>query len=407
MSGGFAIAPASPDSRSTNVFSTVFFLYVVLAAVETAAPSLRYAKYSVPLVVIALVAVSPPPRHDRSFFSRHLTTLLVATVVASYLSLLSGLYWGTLTSRFWSEVVFVLSPLFVASRAFPYVDRTRVNSYAVHAFWILAAGYLIERGRAIVQTFSHSSGLLGQMLTSSVGSESNLSFSFGLLSLFFVFTRRRGLALAAFILTVVSFKRIAILSVVVCALVYWISRRLGESKRMRAALPLLMVCANAGAFAVLYLLSNGSFDDFITEATGVPTNWVTMGRSHLYEVLFYNIQFHTFGEGLGRITSLLTTEAIGSMNAHSDVIKYTLEVGPVLSSVWIYLLYRGGSSNKATFALCVFINLQFVTDNVSVYVPVMFLFYALHGFLMIGVEHEPGLTTVAKNTFTRRSADHA
>jgi len=116
-----------------------------------------------------------------------------------------------------------------------------------------------------------------------------------------------------------------------------------------------------------------------------------MGRRYLFANInsYFDVSWDNppaFGLGLGRISDYLKIAGVSLTNPHSDILKYFLEFGPLAFVLWIYGFYRLHLYNRYTIVLAVFLNVLFLSDNVSIYFSVMFLFYLLNVFLMKPVE---------------------
>jgi hypothetical protein len=146
---------------------------------------------------------------------------------------------------------------------------------------------------------------------------------------------------------------------------------------------LLAIAANALVLVLQYNLSAGNLDEIISRYTGMSANWLTMGRETLYATIFSRFEISWSGNGLGVITSYLEATGNGAQNAHSEVIKYAIEVGPLLSAAWVWALYRLARGSAAAVLLVLFTNIIFISDNVSIYFGYMFALYLLIGFLSV------------------------
>ena len=107
----------------------------------------------------------------------------------------------------------------------------------------------------------------------------------------------------------------------------------------------------------------------------------SMGRAGLFALLSDRLpDAGILGVGLGRISHLLEAERAWLTNTHSDVLKYFVELGPLMFAVWIGCFYWT-SRAAGTLGLAVFINVLFLSDNVSIYFDVMFPFYLAFAYL--------------------------
>ena len=112
-----------------------------------------------------------------------------------------------------------------------------------------------------------------------------------------------------------------------------------------------------------------------------PADAVLMGRARLFTIVADRLpSAPVLGAGLGRITDVLETERAWLTNTHSDVLKHLIELGPVMFAVWIGCFYWT-SRRQGLLALTVFMNVLFLSDNVSIYFDVMFPFYLSFAYL--------------------------
>lgn len=108
---------------------------------------------------------------------------------------------------------------------------------------------------------------------------------------------------------------------------------------------------------------------------------VLMGRARLFALLADRLpESPVLGVGLGRITHVLSAEGAWLTNTHSDVLKHYMEVGPLMFAGWIGCFYWL-SRRRGTLALTVFMNVLFLSDNVSIYFDVMFPFYLAFAYI--------------------------
>jgi hypothetical protein len=377
---------ARTSNWQVTVITAVFACFLACFLLEYANRSLRYLKYLLPFATAAIVMTAPSARSvTATLVGKQFRIYLVLLAFTIGLSLLASLGGQLLTRRFFEETFFLLGPLICAYLAFPHIDEKRGENYARFVFIGVVVGYLFERGPELIAILQSPKTLLAHLLMSDLEktSESALSFPFGMFCLYFTFSRKRKWALLSFVFVVLSFKRIAILGTLLLVATYLGARivRLDLSRR-RNLVATAMVLVNAAILALLYLLSRGAFDDLFEEVTGFSANLVTMGRAHIYAYLCDTIGFRILGGGLGATTAALQTQDFMVLNAHSDILKYTLELGPVMATVLMFTFYRLSSRSTELAMLTMFLNVLFISDNVSIYSETMFLFYFLHTLLL-------------------------
>jgi hypothetical protein len=147
----------------------------------------------------------------------------------------------------------------------------------------------------------------------------------------------------------------------------------------------ILVAINIAILVVIYQFSEGYFDEVIEEFTGISASWITMGRLEVYDALIVESGgLQWFGSGLGHTMAILAHRpVVDVLNPHSDILKYAIEFGPIISSVLMYVFYRSSMRTRTAFALMIYVNVVFITDNISIYFEVMMLFYILQGFLLL------------------------
>ena len=166
--------------------------------------------------------------------------------------------------------------------------------------------------------------------------------------------------------------------------VYVVLKLLGADKRGRIRLvPIGIAFLNLLFVILLIRIGSGHYDQLISISTGMSVDAVTMGRRVLYaQVLGFIQDISWLGIGLGKTTQILSSIGYELQNLHSDLLKYFLEFGPILFGVWIYGLYRLNTLSPRLITMLVYLNILFITDNVSIYFNVMFLFYLLQAFIL-------------------------
>jgi hypothetical protein len=349
-----------------------------------AMPALRYAKYLLPVVALGITAPLVRQVAPSRFARRDLRDFVALAMVVIAASIALAMLRHAPVARALEEAALVMAPLITACVIFPSLRVERSSTYADWIFAGTAATYLVERGGAIAGVVSRPGGIWDRLLTSSSAAESTASFVFGLMALYYVYTGRRTRALLAIALVILSFKRIAMFGALTCILL-WVLLRVTrvDLRRHWRLVAALAVLANALVLLVLYWLSTGSLNELIDRHTGLSTDWFTMGRGSLYAALFARFEPGWLGHGLGAATSYLEAVGFTAQNAHSDVIKYVIEVGPLLATAWLWALYRLARGSTAALLLVVFANILFISDNVSIYFELMFVLYVLIGFLSV------------------------
>ncbi|MEY8213715.1 MAG: O-antigen ligase family protein [Colwellia sp.] len=208
--------------------------------------------------------------------------------------------------------------------------------------------------------------------------EGSVSFVFGGFFLYFMmFKDKKGMILSA-LLMFLSLKRIALLGVFVGGAVWFIP----SLWRMLSSNRIFLLLVNLGFILFLFLLVDGFFDDVLELYTGKGAQEITLGRLNHYVGVLENIgnNFLSFflGGGAGSTYELAMQydyfDRVGG-NLHSDTLKVFYEYGFVIFCVFFGLL--SAVKGKAALVMSIYMMCLFFTDNVIVYVSVMFFLLLL------------------------------
>jgi hypothetical protein len=156
---------------------------------------------------------------------------------------------------------------------------------------------------------------------------------------------------------------------------------------------LFFIGFNISVLFILFALSEGTFDEFIVTQIGISPGILFMGRLSVFKAVFdYTGNIPIIGKGLGYTTSILEsgTLNVGLELMHSDIIKYYIEFGLIGFSLLLFIFYRYGLLGGKSIYLVVYYNIIALTDNISIYMEVMLIFY----FLLQSM-----LNTKKKNSF--------
>jgi len=385
---------ATPRGEPDSAFGVIIVVFLACLLLESAAPGdqrARYAKYLLPWIAFGITAPLAPPAAPSTFARRTLRRFLVLASVGVAASVAVGLLRHAPSGRALDEAYLVLAPLVTAYLIFPSLRVERIPIYADWLFLGTIAAYLIERGGAIASFVSDLGGVWHQLLTSTSPTESGAAFVFGLFTLYYLLTGRRRRASCAALFMLLGFKRIAMLATLMCALLWVLLPAMrAEPPRRWRTIAFVALLVNAIILVGLYQLSIGGLDEIISAQTGMSSEWFTMGRESLYAELFRTFDITWSGSGLGTTMSHFMATHGELENAHSDVIKYTIEAGPLVAAAWLWGFYRLARGAAAALLLAVYTNILFVTDNVSIYFWFMFVFYVLVGLASVRAEQRLG-----------------
>jgi len=314
--------------------------------------------------------------------------LLLQSCLIGYSFLVLVFVEDVLYPRFFEEAIFILAPLLFAMFVSFCPPARHVDIYVKALFVVTIILYLYDVSFQL--PLRQAITLLETLFvdSTSISSESFFAFSFGAFSLFFIFRRNWTLTAIAMLLMLLSYKRIVLAAFLVALLAHWILRLRPLHSRF---IPILAVTINLLIAFLIFVFADGTLDGWMVAQFGIPPNTFTMGRRYLFANInsYFDVSWDNppaFGLGLGRISDYLKIAGVSLTNPHSDILKYFLEFGPLAFVLWIYGFYRLHLYNRYTIVLAVFLNVLFLSDNVSIYFSVMFLFYLLNVFLMKPVE---------------------
>lgn len=370
--------------RGLSVFSFMLSIYILCLVLQTINPALRYAKYVLPFIAaidfIAFRNSRKLPTHLlREYFQPHLYMYFFLVVCSFFVCLFKNLFKDDrLYLRFFQESYFLFAPLiFVSIIYFVYVPSKK-DQYAKYLFWGLLIAYFFETGPSILSVLANLGSLSTALNNSTVSTESVAAFPIGLFFLYFLFGGDKIYSLISLIFTILSFKRVVLLGVIISLTLYLVLSILKlQIHRYKNYTSILLMGINFLLVYIVIQVANGNYDELIFNNTGLSANAFLMGRQHLYsKVLKVVDDYSWLGGGLGKTWAVLDT------NLHSDVLKNFIEFGSGLFFLWSFLIYRFNTKTIEMFVLTIYLNVLFLTDNVIIYFDTMFVFYLLQGFLL-------------------------
>lgn len=279
---------------------------------------------------------------------------------------------GTPSSFFARDFLTVL--LIVA----PFLARYKVDSRVAPALLVSAAICGID-------AFQKGGGQLGELGISLGQSRAVLETTFGLLTpllaLYFYHRGRNSLALVSIVLSILMFKRIAILAITISFLAsiayYWAK---GSSSRVLitgvVAATVILICIGSVFINSIYEFIHPYFVELTGEYSSI--NNFTSGRHEIYNYLwksrldYQSLGQWIFGNGIGTTADMMNESAVTSFAhvslLHNDWLRILIDYGVigiviVLSSVLIV-----GSRSPFALGAALYTAILFATDNVSMYV---------------------------------------
>ncbi|MEX0965808.1 MAG: O-antigen ligase family protein [Bacteroidia bacterium] len=383
----------STGRRRLPLFLLFLTPYALVLALMPVLPNVHYMRYMLPVLSTALIFLVLSVRNIK-LQKNVIYSFLKLFLFLIAISFLTFLWHGEIYLRFFQEAYFILAPLiFMYGLTYLHDDketgtRDHLHTGAIIIFWGVVLGYLLFGGQQTVSTISSiakdPSRLLLGIITSDIGTEGGAyTFALSFFTIYFFTTKKKRYFLLSLFLSILAFKRIALAGIGVSILIYWLLqlKTFHSILNQRNLFPATMVGLNLAVIALQFMLSRGIFNSAIQDVTGLPANMVFMGRLNAYNTVLETLErVPLLGIGLGKTSQILAEADIGLAHIHSDLLKYFLEFGPVLFCVWIFAFYRFSMVNSKNLVLMLFLNVLFLTDNVSIYFEIMFLFFFLGYF---------------------------
>jgi len=305
----------------------------------------------------------------------------------TFISIFFGL--GTVNlPRFGKEVYFISSALMTAALIYT-ISKPETIEKALRLLIILVfLSVFIFDTENIIGLLKLD--LYGFLVKSMSATESGLSFVAGICAIFFFLRKENLYFILSVVLVILGSKRITLLTVVVCIVLYYvlnpISKRVRLSRNLGA---LILLFINLGIILFLVRLGYGDFNEIIEQITGIPANMITMGRvTIISEVLDETNGIPILPKGIGYTNSILTDGTIrlpSISQMHSDILKYCIELGLICYVFIMFFLYRMASRNLSAIIVITYYSMLMITDNITIYFEVMFLVYlALLYFMLEG-----------------------
>ena len=333
--------------------NVVFWTAVVLSMICVAFPPFRYLFFSVPfLVLFATLGDGSVRLGDEA---KPFLAFVAAGVLMAPIATGEGLKDLLLTFAGVSVSLLCEAPTLRAKKLF--------------LFSLMSAAIYFP-------IFGDLHDLTFNLLKSQSPFESNFGFVFGAVALIAMLEQRKRLALTCLVLSVVCLKRIAVLGLLAC-FVMWLA---GEENGRKILNPIVMLCINCALLGAMLLYGAGYFDFAVHELTGQSANEFGQGRQALLSLpanAFFRHpeQFFLFGAGPGATYELANKgvmQYVGKANLHSDLIKIFYEYGFVFYCIFIGLMYS--AKKYATRIAFLFMNVLFITDNTLIYYFLLLVF---------------------------------
>ncbi|MBC7569856.1 MAG: O-antigen ligase family protein [Spirosoma sp.] len=360
-------------------FLAVLYLLSVALYYLDASGTLKYFQYALPAIGLGISLINV----RRVWFAAGDLARLSRTIgILCFLNLLVLLVNGDLYTKYFQESFLLAGALFFAVMVAGNLTH-HTGSILTWALYSLVGIFMIDKGSALLSVLLNPGEIVAGLLTSSIQTESSLSFYFSLLSLYFIFEKDKPKAVIAILFMILSFKRVAFVGFLAAILVQFVftSLKINYNRRLYS---ISLTVFNFAYLWILLLLINGQFDEAISSTLGVSSNFLFMGRVDLYNTVLAKTGYiNWFGMGVGSISTILNrlVESGNSegtlVNLHSDILKYYLEFGIFLFPIFLYKFIHYLARNSAAFCMIVMLNIILLTDNVSIYFGFMVLFYLI------------------------------
>jgi hypothetical protein len=341
--------------NSSQLIVYLLSILVCISLVSTLIPGIQYIKYIIPFIAIFTYFIGekkhyihrPNNLNIALFF--YLLWGLIGLVIPNNFNLVDG-----------SKDLF-----FIAAYLIPvclYIDKDlNINNI----FYLFSVFFLISTLGMQASTFS--------LADSTAPFEGSECFVFGMFALYFLMERKYRLLIIAIFFVLLTLKRIALLAFILCLLV-WLAPIILQKKVLNRAFFLLI---NSIFVTLIILLGVGWADELIFEVTGKSVNYFTLGRFNIYmgvvdDIITYPLNL-ILGNGAGSsypLTVLNTTDLLDFNSLHSDSLKILYEHGVIffIMFFWISAKLKNLKSKIVLLYICIL----FITDNVLIYVSVMF-----------------------------------
>lgn len=336
-----------------KVFYPILITLLIISIVGI--PVIRYAIYLAPVIgfMIMLVSSDVSIRIKRPLFP---FVLLLITVTFSVYQ--ADYHWA-------KQAYFVLAYtsiflFFDFSKNSP--DIRVLNLFIVIVFVLhgFLSGELLS---FVIQKIS--------LIDSKSALESTLAFPVGMFAVYFLYKKRYGWFLFNLIIAILAFKRIALLGILVCVLLYFLPKRV----RSLFLNPYLITAIMLIGIVIQIEIAAGTYNDLISSTFGVSAGQLLMGRQQIWSRAisfadFDYLSYLFFGLGHGVLTGFLE----GSYSAknvllHSDILLLSLEHGFVFLLIFSFLL----NNHKLHLhrALSLYLTVLALSDNILIYQHVM------------------------------------
>ena len=374
----------------------ILFVTIRYAYLET---SLRLVVYALPVLLGGLYLIRrfqhrPIATESTALIKSYFLPLFILYAGLAGLSLIVLVLNHQLSLRYIEELLFIFVPLIASAMLLLLYDKSNNQHWVRILFWGICLAFLVETRFQLLRGIDDVVFAVmraGFLESTGIRTESVLAFSFGLFALIFIQKRDYTHMVIALLMFVIAYKRVAILGLGITIVAAPILNILFRYNSFRRYLPYIAALANLVFAMMIVLVGSGSFDGVITNSLAIDPDELTLGRRELYEDIINRFDIRPdnlpiVGYGLGSITNYLESEGSNLVNPHSDILKNMIEFGMIGFSIWFIVLYNRQLRTFTGLMLMIYVNLIWMSDNVSIYFEVMFLFYTLSAFAILNTE---------------------
>lgn len=377
-----------------NGFLLFLLLFLGVIVLTSIYYPLRYLKYLLPLAPLIMFNNNKRILIDKKILNYYSTFIIFYSIVILYF-LIRNTFNVDFSPRFFPNIVFTLTPLLFIILIIPYFKIEKLKKYILTIFTINILVFFNVNFANLITVFSNLTVFKDAVLSSTINTENHLGYTFGILIIFFILEKYpKKYILIAFIFLIFCFKRIVLISVLICIPTYFIINffRINIFKH-RIFFSTLGIIANLVYIKITHLIVTGYFDKFILEKTGFSAERFSMGRKQFYTEAFNQAgPISWFGIGIGKIDDMIFNYYGSQMNLHSETLRNYFEYGFFIFIIWLFILYyKNLFSNKAA-VLLVYFNLLMLTDNAFVYFDVLFYFYFFIFIFLYQKYNQPSLS---------------
>ncbi len=365
------------------VYVSVFFALIGPASNVLPLGPIKDLRFLSPIFLLPLFFIKNGPEKIavNNFFK---ALFLLFTAVAAYTILVTILIMDSgFTYRNFVNLVLLFTPLIFVWGIFKFGSKQLLDKIITFFFYAFTALYAIELAKGGVSLGSFLQIFKANLVTDSYfETESGISLVMGFYFLFFMHKKQRNFAIIAAFLTILGAKRIAIFGIIICTVFYFFFPlyKISKSRKFYGTL-FLIVGTLLGIFWDGII--TGSFNDLIEGVTGVSANRFFMGRLNRFQLVFSEateMPVYGLGLGLGYLENILYYQVGFASAFHGDFYRMYLEFGPLLFSIWLYIIGKYCSINKLALTATLLLIILLQTDNALIYNRVMFSYYFIMAY---------------------------